>query len=107
MNIKTIPIHGGSGVLHAWSAVIILFEAGYVSMPTKLFTAAARHTSTLDLEHRPLRSAPMSSQEWIGGIAATFTTCSFIPQVWKVWHTRHTQDISLLMYSFFTVGVTL
>ncbi len=49
----------------------------------------------------------MSGQEWIGGIAATFTTCSFIPQVWRVWHTRHTQDISLLMYTFFTAGVAL
>ena len=49
----------------------------------------------------------MSAQEWIGGIAATFTTCSFIPQVLRVWKTRHTQDISLLMYTFFTTGVAL
>lgn len=49
----------------------------------------------------------MSVQEWIGGIAAIFTTCSFIPQVWRVWRTRHTQDISLLMYTLFTVGVAL
>ena len=49
----------------------------------------------------------MSSQEWIGGIAATLTTCSFIPQVWRVWRTRHTQDISLLMYTLFTAGVGL
>jgi MtN3 and saliva related transmembrane protein len=49
----------------------------------------------------------MSAQEWIGGIAATLTTCSFIPQVWRVWHTRHTKDISLLMYTLFTIGVAL
>ncbi len=49
----------------------------------------------------------MSSQEWIGGIAAALTTGSFIPQVWRVWRTRHTQDISLLMYAFFTAGVAL
>lgn len=49
----------------------------------------------------------MSSQEWIGGIAATLTTCSFIPQVLRVWQTKHTQDISLLMYAFFTFGVAL
>ena len=49
----------------------------------------------------------MSSQEWIGGIAATLTTCSFIPQVWRVWQTRHTKDISLLMYTLFTIGVAL
>ena len=49
----------------------------------------------------------MSAQVWVGGIAATLTTCSFIPQVWRVWKTRHTQDISLLMYAFFTTGVAL
>jgi len=47
----------------------------------------------------------MAAQEWIGGIAATLTTCSFIPQVWRVWQTKHTQDISLLMYTLFTAGV--
>jgi MtN3 and saliva related transmembrane protein len=49
----------------------------------------------------------MSVQEWIGGVAATLTTCSFIPQVWRVWQAKHTKDISLLMYSFFTAGVAL
>ncbi len=49
----------------------------------------------------------MSAQDWVGGIAATLTTCSFIPQVWRVWKTRHTGDISLLMYTFFTTGVAL
>jgi MtN3 and saliva related transmembrane protein len=49
----------------------------------------------------------MPAQEWIGGIAATLTTCSFIPQVWRVWRTRHTKDISLLMYTLFSVGVAL
>ena len=43
----------------------------------------------------------------IGSIAATLTTVSFVPQVWKVWQTRHTADISLAMYSFFTTGVAL
>lgn len=49
----------------------------------------------------------MATQEWIGGIAAVFTTCSFIPQVWRVWQTKHTKDISLLMYTLFTCGVAL
>ena len=49
----------------------------------------------------------MSAQEWIGGIAATLTTCSFIPQVWRVWQTRHTKDISLVMYALFSCGVAL
>ncbi|MBU1424793.1 MAG: SemiSWEET transporter [Gammaproteobacteria bacterium] len=49
----------------------------------------------------------MFAQEWIGGIAATLTTCSFIPQVWRVLQTRHTKDISLGMYILFTTGVAL
>lgn len=49
----------------------------------------------------------MSIMEWTGSIAATLTTCSFIPQVWRVWKTRHTEDISLLMYTLFTTGVAL
>jgi MtN3 and saliva related transmembrane protein len=49
----------------------------------------------------------MSIVEWTGGLAATLTTCSFIPQVWRVWKTKHTKDISLLMYTSFTAGVAL
>ncbi len=49
----------------------------------------------------------MMIEDWIGGIAATLTTCSFIPQVWRVWQTKHTKDISLHMYALFTLGVTL
>jgi MtN3 and saliva related transmembrane protein len=49
----------------------------------------------------------MIYQEWIGGIAAALTTCSFIPQVWRVSRTKHTKDISLLMYTLFTLGVAL
>jgi MtN3 and saliva related transmembrane protein len=43
----------------------------------------------------------------IGTIAATLTTVAFVPQVWQVWRTKHTADISLGMYSFFTLGVAL
>ncbi|OIO77487.1 MAG: hypothetical protein AUJ88_05965 [Gallionellaceae bacterium CG1_02_56_997] len=43
----------------------------------------------------------------IGSVAATFTTLAFIPQVWRIWHTRHTADISLSMYALFTLGVAL
>lgn len=42
-----------------------------------------------------------------GSIAATLTTVSFVPQVWQVWRTRHTKDISLGMYIAFTSGVGL
>ncbi len=43
----------------------------------------------------------------VGGFAATLTTVSFLPQVWQVWRTKHTADISLGMYGFFTLGVAL
>jgi MtN3 and saliva related transmembrane protein len=46
-------------------------------------------------------------EDWIGGIAATLTTTSFIPQVWQVMRTRHTKDISLGMYAIFTSGVAM
>ena len=43
--------------------------------------------------------------EWIGYLAATLTTVAFVPQVWQIWRTRHTQDISLRMYVLFTAGI--
>jgi MtN3 and saliva related transmembrane protein len=43
----------------------------------------------------------------IGSMAATLTTSAFVPQVWQVWRTRHTADISLGMYALFTLGVAL
>lgn len=49
----------------------------------------------------------MLLSEWTGSLAATLTTVSFIPQVWQVWRTRHTKDISLGMYAIFTTGVAL
>lgn len=45
--------------------------------------------------------------DWVGGIAAILTTVSFVPQVWQIWKTRHTQDISLRMYILFALGVCL
>ena len=49
----------------------------------------------------------LNPNDLIGGLAATLTTVSFVPQVWKVWHTKQTADISLAMYGFFTLGVSL
>lgn len=43
--------------------------------------------------------------EWIGFLAGSLTTISFIPQVIKVWKTHSTHDISLIMYSLFCIGV--
>ena len=41
----------------------------------------------------------------IGFIAAILTTVSFVPQVLKVWRSRSAKDISLGMYSLFTLGI--
>lgn len=49
----------------------------------------------------------MAVPDWIGAVAATLTTTAFIPQVIKVWQTRHTKDISLGMYVIFTSGVAM
>jgi MtN3 and saliva related transmembrane protein len=43
----------------------------------------------------------------IGFAAAALTTVAFVPQVLKVWRTRSAADISLGMYSLFTLGVAL
>ncbi|MFI4952153.1 MAG: SemiSWEET transporter [Burkholderiales bacterium] len=45
------------------------------------------------------------SVEWLGGIAATLTTVSFVPQAIKALRSRDTRGISLGMYAIFTVGV--
>lgn len=45
--------------------------------------------------------------ELIGTLAAVCTTFSFLPQAIKVIKTKHTKDLSLLMYSIFEVGVIL
>ena len=49
----------------------------------------------------------MTATDWIGSVAATFTTTAFIPQAWQVWRSHHTADISLGMYVLFTLGVAL
>lgn len=45
--------------------------------------------------------------DFIGSVAATLTTTAFVPQAWQVWRTRHTADLSLGMYTLFTLGVAL
>jgi len=47
----------------------------------------------------------MSTTELFGYLAAALTTISFVPQVIQVWRSKHTKDISLGMYSIFTVGI--
>jgi len=43
--------------------------------------------------------------EWVGYLAAFLTTAAYIPQVAKVVRHRHTQSISLGMYSILTCGI--
>ncbi|TDS32282.1 SemiSWEET transporter [Halanaerobium congolense] len=45
--------------------------------------------------------------EWIGIIAASLTTISFLPQAIKTVKDKDTSGISLGMYSSFTLGVFL
>jgi MtN3 and saliva related transmembrane protein len=45
--------------------------------------------------------------EWVGYLAATLTTASFVPQAWLTFRTRDVSGISLGMYSAFTLGVAL
>ncbi|MEJ7931045.1 SemiSWEET transporter [Ramlibacter sp. AN1015] len=48
---------------------------------------------------------PLPWSELIGFGAATLTTLSFVPQVWKTFCSRDVSGISLGMYATFTVGV--
>ncbi len=43
----------------------------------------------------------------IGLIAATCTTCSFLPQVIKIVRSKRTRDVSLLMYAVLSTGLFL
>ena len=45
--------------------------------------------------------------EWIGYVAATLTTLSFVPQALLTLRTRAVHGISAGMYGAFTVGVAL
>ena len=43
--------------------------------------------------------------EWIGAVAATLTTLSFVPQALRTLRTRDAHSLSLPMYLTFSVGV--
>ena len=45
--------------------------------------------------------------DWIGYLAASLTTLSFVPQALHTFRTRDVRGISLGMYSVFTSGVAL
>ncbi|WP_350293120.1 SemiSWEET transporter [uncultured Croceitalea sp.] len=49
----------------------------------------------------------MQTIELIGLIAAMLTTGAFVPQVYKVFKSKSTADISLTMYTVLFVGLVL
>lgn len=49
----------------------------------------------------------MNTNDWIGSAANALTATAFIPQVRKIWRTRHIADISPNMYILLTLGVAL
>ena len=49
----------------------------------------------------------MNGTEILGLVAGLFTTIAFVPQVIKIWKSKHANDISLAMFSLFSSGVAL
>ena len=49
----------------------------------------------------------MEGMTLLGLLAGGLTTASFVPQVRKIWKTRSAEDVSLLMFVAFCVGVSL
>lgn len=49
----------------------------------------------------------MPTIEILGLIAATLTTSAFVPQVYKVFKSKSTKDISLTMYAILFIGLSL
>ncbi len=49
----------------------------------------------------------MNLPDLLGTAAGSLTTVAFIPQVVKTWRSRSTHDISLIMFSLFSLGVAL
>ena len=49
----------------------------------------------------------MDGNTLLASMAAICTTVSFLPQVFKVYRTKHTKDLSLPMYIVFSIGVLL
>jgi len=49
----------------------------------------------------------LESANTLGLLAGTLTTAAFVPQVVKIWKTKHTRDISLGMFAIFSFGVLL
>ena len=49
----------------------------------------------------------MDATTVLGMTAATLTTCSFVPQLAKVWRTKSAEDLSYAMFGVLTLGIIL
>ena len=49
----------------------------------------------------------INTVELVGFIAGTLSTCSFLPQVIKVWKTKSTRDISLTTFIFYCAAMLM
>jgi len=49
----------------------------------------------------------MESANVLGFLAGTLTTIAFVPQVIKIWKSRHARDISMGTFALFSFGVLL
>ncbi len=49
----------------------------------------------------------MNTVDILGLVATSFTTSSFVPQVWRTWKTRDVSGISLPTYIIITIGLAL
>lgn len=49
----------------------------------------------------------MQTIDLLGLVAGTLTTCSFVPQVVRIWRTRSARDISTVMFLLLSLGVLL
>ncbi|MFM2394851.1 MAG: hypothetical protein RLZZ546_2834 [Bacteroidota bacterium] len=47
------------------------------------------------------------SPDILGYVAATLTTVSFIPQFYKIYKSKSAKDVSITMFTIFTIGLTL
>ncbi len=49
----------------------------------------------------------MNGTEQLGLLAGALTTIAFVPQVLKIWKSKHANDISLATFAIFSSGVAL
>ncbi len=49
----------------------------------------------------------LTSTDYLGFFAGVFTTVAFVPQVIKTWQSKSAEDVSLIMFALFILGVGL